>query len=53
MVKKYPYKKLVDIRELLEQLPLDLFNNPFTTDTRTLKNIPLIDEIDDEETVST
>ena len=38
------YEKLIGIRELLKQLALDCFNNPFSTDTGTLeKNIPPLD----------
>ena len=48
------YDKLIDIKELLEQLALYRFNNPFSTDTGTPENnIYLFDEVDDEETFST
>ena len=50
----YHYKKFMGIRELLERLVLDCFNNPFTTDTRNLaKSMPLIDEVYAGEKVST
>ena len=53
-VKRDHYDKLIDIREFLGRLALDCFNNPFSTDTGTLENnIPLLDEVDDGETVST
>ena len=35
-VKRYHYEKLIGIRELLERLALDLFNNTFSIDTGTL-----------------
>ena len=48
------YNKLIDIREFLEQLLIDYFNNPFTKDTiKPVKNIPLLYDIDDKGTVST
>ena len=51
-VKRDHYDKLIGIREFLEQLALDLFNNPFSTHTGTpQKNKPLLDDVDDGETV--
>ena len=53
-VRRYHYEKLVGIREFLEQYYLDCFNNPFSTDTGTLsKNMPLLDEVDNGDSVST
>ena len=53
-VKRDHYDKLIIIRELLEQLALDCFNNPFSTDTGTLaKNIPPLDEAYEGEIFST
>ena len=53
-VKRYHYEKLVGIREFLEKLALDCFNNTFSTDIRNpTKNIPLLDDIDGGETVYT
>ena len=53
-VKRDHYEKSIGIREVSEQLALDLFNNPFSTDTGTpAKNIPPLDEVDEAETVST
>ena len=49
----YHYEKLIDTRELSEQLTIDLFNNPFTTDTRNQVKNPLLDEINDLKTVLT
>ena len=47
-------ENFIVIRELLEQLALDCFNNPFSADSGTpAKNIPLLDEVDGGETVST
>ena len=53
-VKREHYNKLVGIRELLEQLALDYFNNPFSTDTGTPANNMLpVDEADEVEKGST
>ena len=53
-VKREHYSKSISIREFLERLSLDCFDNPFLTYTETfVKNIPLLDEVDDEETVAT
>ena len=53
-VKRDHHDKLIAIRELTERLDLDCFNITFPTDTETLeKNIPLLDEFDDGDTVST
>ena len=52
--KRDHYAKLIGIRELLEGLSIDCFNNKFSTDTGSLaKNTPLLDKVDDGETVST
>ena len=46
-VKRYHFEKLIGIREFLEQLALDYFNNTFSTDSGNLKNnIPPPDEFD-------
>ena len=48
------YETLIGIREFLEILYLDCSKSIFSTDTSTPeKNIPLFDEVDDGETVST
>ena len=53
-VKRNHYNKFMGIRELLERITSDCFNNYFTTDTGTLAdNIPSLDDIDNEGTVST
>ena len=53
-VKRDHYDNFIGIRELLEQIAADCFNNPFTTDTGTpAKNIPSLDDIDNEGNVST
>ena len=53
-VKRYQYEKLMGIRELLEQLAPDCFNNTFSTDTGTpAKKIPPLDEVSEGKTVST
>ena len=53
-VKRYHFENLIGIREFLEKLSLDCFNNPFLTDTWTPeKNIPPLDEVDEGDTVST
>ena len=50
-IKIYQYKKLIGIRELSELLDIGCFNNPFTADTRTLKeSITLLDELVGEDT---
>ena len=53
-VKRDHYYKLIGIREFSERLARDCFNNNFSSDSGTpAKNIPLLDEVDDEDTVST
>ena len=53
-VKRYHYRKLIGIRELLELLDLDLFNNTSSTDTGTqANNIHPLDAVDEGKTVST
>ena len=53
-VKRDHYDKLIGIRELLERLAQDCFNNRFSPDRVTpAKNIPTLDEVDDGDTVST
>ena len=53
-VKIYNYEKKIGIKELLERLALDCFNNNFSTDTGTpKKNTPYLDVVDDGEIVST
>ena len=53
-VKKDHYDKFIGIREFLERIAADFFNDPFTTDTGTPeKNIPSLDYIDNKVTVST
>ena len=53
-VNRYKYKYIIGIRELLERLALDCFNNSFSTDTPPPeKNTPPLDEVDEGETVST
>ena len=37
----------------MEELALGCLNNPYTTDTGTPKKIPLLDKVDDGDTVST
>ena len=52
-VKRDHYDKLIGIREFLESLAQDCFNNNLSSDSGTpAKNIPLLDEVDDEYTVS-
>ena len=52
--KRDHYAKLIGIRELLERLSIDFFNNKFSTDTGSLaKNTTFLDKVDDGETVST
>ena len=54
MVKRDQYEKSIAIRELLERLALDCFNNTFSTDTGNLSNnIRPLDEVDEGDTVST
>ena len=46
--------KFICISEFLEQISDDLFNNNFITDAETpAKNIPSLDDIDNEGTMST
>ena len=46
-VKRDQYINFIVIREFLEQLAMDCFSNPFTTDTGTqLNNIPSLCDID-------
>ena len=46
-VKRYHYNKFIGIREFLEKIAVDCFNNNFTTDTWTPeKNIPSLGDID-------
>ena len=53
-VKKYHYDKFIGIREFSEKIAADCFSNTFKTDTGTpAKNIPSLDDIDNEVTVST
>ena len=53
-VKRDHYEKLIGIREFLERLALDFFNNNFTANTGAqAKNITLLEEVDDRETVCT
>ena len=53
-VKRCHYEKLIDIREVLELLDIDCFNNTFSNDTGAPENnIPPLDEFDYRETVST
>ena len=47
------YENFIGIRDFLELIPLDFFNNPLSTYTGTLKNkIPTLDEVDEVEKVS-
>ena len=53
-VKRYHYDKFIGIREFSEKIYVDCFNNNFTTDKWNLeKNIPYLDDIDNEGTVYT
>ena len=53
-VKRDHYDKLIGIIELSERLAQYCFNNNFSSDRGTPeKNIPPLDEVDDEDTVST
>ena len=53
-VKRDHNDKFINIRELLERIAYDWFNNIFKTDTGTPENnIPSLDDIDNEGTVST
>ena len=48
------YDKFIGTREFSERIDVYLFNNNFTTDTRTtVNNIPSLDEIDNQGTVYT
>ena len=52
-VKRYHYDKLVGIRELLERISQDFFNNKLSSDIGTpANNIPPLDEVDDGDTLS-
>ena len=54
--KRYNYDILIGIIEFSEQIAIDFFSNPFTTDTRTpyiYIYIPLLDEVNNGDTVST
>ena len=54
VVKRHHYEKNIGIRELSEQITVDFFNNTLTTDKETPeKNIPSLDDIDNEGTVYT
>ena len=53
-VKRHHYEKLIGIRELSERLAQDFLNNNFSPDRgNPKKNIPLLDEVDDGDTVYT
>ena len=53
-VKRYHYEKLIGIREFLERLAQDCFNNNFSSDRgNQAKIIYPLDKVDDEDTVST
>ena len=53
-VKREHHDKLIGIREFLERLAQDCFNNNFSSDRGIpAKNIPLLDEVDDEGTIYT
>ena len=53
-VKGDHYEKLTGIREFLERLAQDCFNNIFSPDRGTpANNIPPLDEVNDGDTVST
>ena len=53
-VKRDYYNKFIGIREFLEQIPVDCFNDNFTTDTGVPeKNIPSLDYIDNKVIVYT
>ena len=53
-VKREHYDKMIGIREFSERLAQDCFNNNLSSDSGTpAKNTPLLDEVDDESTVST
>ena len=48
------YEKLIGIIELSQRLALNFFNDKFSTDTKGPdKDVPLLDEIDYGDTVST
>ena len=45
-VKREHYEKSIGIREFLEKISHDCFNNPFSIDTGTpAKNTPILDEV--------
>ena len=47
------YEKIIGIRDFLELIALDCFNTPFSNYTGIpVENIPLLDEVDELETVS-
>ena len=53
-VKRGHYDNFICIREILERIAIDCFNNNFTIDTVTPEeNIPSLDEIDNKVTVHT
>ena len=53
-VKRDHYDKLIGIKNSSERLAQDCFNNNFSSDSGTpAKNTPLLDKVDDEDTVST
>ena len=53
-VKIEHYEKWIGIRELSERLAQDIFNNPFSPYSGTPeKKIPPLDDVDNEDTVST
>ena len=53
-VKRDHYDKLIGIREFSERFAQDCFNNNFSSDIGTqANNIPPLNEVDDEDTVST
>ena len=53
-VKRDHYEKLISIREFSERLAQDNFNNKLSYDRGTpAKNIPPLDDVNDEDTVST
>ena len=52
-VQRDHYENIIGIRDFLELIALDCFNNSFSTYTETpAKNIPLLDVVDEVETVS-
>ena len=53
-IKRDHYDKLIGIREFLERLAQDCFNNKLSSDIETsAKNIPPLDEVDAGDIVST